>query len=459
MRNLVRVPIFPLNWNENEISVAREFMIDYDNSKLYAKSLDGLSFVDFNKATDAHSSNNDIHVTLNQKNAWTQDILDLEELTNTLVAEKAPLDSPELIGVPTAPTAETSTDTTQIATAAFVQAAIKAGDAHSVDGRHVDDNQVTVSYLWTAYKIKAYVDSLLASNDAMIFKGTLGTGGTITVLPTTEYNAGWSYKVITAGTYAGIVCQIGDLIICIKDYISGTASIDDWTVTQTNIDGAVTGSSTSVVDGHVAIFDGPTGKVIKTGGKSLPAGNLVGDTSYGTSTIGGSVKSSSSVNQVSIGIDGIMTVNTINATKGGTGKTSIAANSMLYASAANIYSEVVTTTFGRDLLAAISGALVDGLNADKVDGYDVGLSINGVWPFVPAISGDGTMDIGKYIDFHNSSDWTGVDYSYRLYTDGSQLIGDKVFKAPEINSSKFNIDNKAYIQFNSVDETIEFVFV
>lgn len=83
-----------------------------------------------------------------------------------------------------------------------------------------------------------YVDSLLGANDAMVFKGTLGVGGTITSLPTT-YSAGWTYRVITAGTYAGIVCEIGDLIIAVVDR-SGSGNLNsDWTVAQTNIDGAV----------------------------------------------------------------------------------------------------------------------------------------------------------------------------------------------------------------------------
>ena len=81
-----------------------------------------------------------------------------------------------------------------------------------------------------------YVDSLLAASDAMIYKGTLGTGGTITSLPTT-YNAGWSYKVITAGTYAGTVCEIGDLIIAVVDRTGSGNLNSDWTVVQTNIDG------------------------------------------------------------------------------------------------------------------------------------------------------------------------------------------------------------------------------
>lgn len=81
----------------------------------------------------------------------------------------------------------------------------------------------------------SYVDSILSLNDAMLFKGTLGTGGTITALPPI-YETGWTFKVTTAGTYAGNVCEIGDLVIAIADRPSGGGSNADWTVAQTNID-------------------------------------------------------------------------------------------------------------------------------------------------------------------------------------------------------------------------------
>lgn len=49
---------------------------------------------------------------------------------------------------------------------------------------------------------------------SMIFKGSLGTGGTITSLPTaTSANTGFTYKVITAGTYEGNAAKIGDIFI------------------------------------------------------------------------------------------------------------------------------------------------------------------------------------------------------------------------------------------------------
>lgn len=63
------------------------------------------------------------------------------------------------------------------------------------------------------YTTKIYVDDLFTSiPNAMIFKGSLGIGGTITALPAaTSLNIGHTYKVITAGTYDGQAAQIGDM--------------------------------------------------------------------------------------------------------------------------------------------------------------------------------------------------------------------------------------------------------
>ena len=65
---------------------------------------------------------------------------------------------------------------------------------------------VTSGAVWTA------IDNL---PEPMIFKGSLGTGGTITSLPTaSSSNVGWVYKVITAGTYASKTAKVGDTFIC-----------------------------------------------------------------------------------------------------------------------------------------------------------------------------------------------------------------------------------------------------
>ncbi len=92
--------------------------------------------------------------------------------------------------------------------------------------------------LLDALTAKNYMDGIISANDAMVFKGTLGTGGTVTALPTTGYKTGWTYKAVSAATFAGKVCEIGDMVVCVKDHDTG-ASNDDWAVIQTNIDGAL----------------------------------------------------------------------------------------------------------------------------------------------------------------------------------------------------------------------------
>lgn len=143
----------------------------------------------------------------------------------------APLASPALTGTPTAPTAVAGTNTTQIATTAFVKAA---------------------------------VDAMATAVDAMRFKGTLGTGGDVESLPA-SHKKGDTYKVIKAGTYAGKACEIGDMVVCIAD--GSAASNDDWSVIQANIDGAVTGPASSV-SSNFAAFSGTSGRVVADSGYS-----------------------------------------------------------------------------------------------------------------------------------------------------------------------------------------------
>ena len=157
-------------------------------------------------------------------------------------------ESPNLTGTPTSTTPDTGDESFRIATTDFVQKAILAK---------------------------------LAANDAMLFKGTLGDPpAKYSTLPD-EHTAGWTYKVVTEGFYAGQKCEIGDMITCIE---SGTiARNEDWTIYQTNIDGAVTGPTEST-DNHIVIFDGITGKLIKdsgfTIGVSVPSNAKFTDTLY-----------------------------------------------------------------------------------------------------------------------------------------------------------------------------------
>ena len=100
---------------------------------------------------------------------------------------------------------------------------------------HLYDNSIKVA---TEDYVNNKILDGFATNDAMVFKGTLGTNGTITSLPTSGYSAGWTYKVATAGTYAGQSCGIGDMVICVNDGpTSGASTINsDWSVVQNQLD-------------------------------------------------------------------------------------------------------------------------------------------------------------------------------------------------------------------------------
>ena len=57
-------------------------------------------------------------------------------------------------------------------------------------------------------------DLITALEGAMVFKGTLGTGGTISTLPVASAsNKGFTYKVITDGSSRGISYKAGDTVI------------------------------------------------------------------------------------------------------------------------------------------------------------------------------------------------------------------------------------------------------
>lgn len=105
---------------------------------------------------------------------------------------------------------------------------------------------------------KQYVDRLVAGiNDF-----TVGVVDSSTPLPATDYKVGQTFRVAEAGTYAGVECEAGDLIIVIKDYAADGASDSDFLVVQANVDGAVTGPDAST-DANIVVFDGTTGRKIK----------------------------------------------------------------------------------------------------------------------------------------------------------------------------------------------------
>lgn len=146
---------------------------------------------------------------------------------------------------------------------------IVTAEISSANGTKIPQVSAVMSYVGST------VSNAIAASDAMIFKGTLGTGGTVTSLPTT-YKTGWTYRVITAGTYAGNVCEVGDLIIALVDRSGSSNANSDWTVAQTNINGAITnisGTSPVSVSGSGSsrsISHANSGVTAKTYGEIVP---------------------------------------------------------------------------------------------------------------------------------------------------------------------------------------------
>lgn len=160
---------------------------------------------------------------------------DAASLTASLNA-KAPLASPALTGTPTAPTAAPGTNTTQLATTAFVQAAF-------------------------------------GSNDAVIYKGDINCS-TNPNYPAAD--RGHVYRVSAAGKIGGaggVNVEAGDMLTCRTDgtLAGNQATVGGaWTITQTNIDGAVIGPPNAGA-GRLTMFADASGKTVADAGVTTSA--------------------------------------------------------------------------------------------------------------------------------------------------------------------------------------------
>ena len=105
------------------------------------------------------------------------------------------------------------------------QALVFTGDGHIITHG--------VDYIGNVYN---HINNLLASNDAMVFKGVVSSNDD---LPKNGYSAGWTYRVQKGGTYAEKTCEIGDLIIAIQDAGADQSTVEGshWAVIQSNING------------------------------------------------------------------------------------------------------------------------------------------------------------------------------------------------------------------------------
>lgn len=109
----------------------------------------------------------------------------------------------------------------------------------------VDNTVADNKHLWDSKTIQDKINQSFIANDAMRFKGTIGLtsannyiiNGTEAEFPSKTATVGDTYRVVTAGRYAGVQCEVGDLLICITADSTGTNTA--WTVAQTNINGQI----------------------------------------------------------------------------------------------------------------------------------------------------------------------------------------------------------------------------
>ena len=100
----------------------------------------------------------------------------------------------------------------------------------------------------------------------MRFKGTVGTGGTVTALPTSAEN-GDTYKVKTKGTYANQAAEIGDLFIAVK-----TGSTLTWDLVPSGDDGDVYTNTSWSSPNQIIVSGGTSGtanKEVKASGITI----------------------------------------------------------------------------------------------------------------------------------------------------------------------------------------------
>jgi hypothetical protein len=151
----------------------------------------------------------DNHLYFYTGSAWF-DVTNALTLAGNAETLYARLASPTFTGTPAAPTAAAGTNTTQVATTAYVVAEIAAR---------------------------------LASNDAMLYKGAIDASANPNY---PAGDAGDTYRISVAGKIGGASgpnVEVGDLIILHVDgSAAGThAAVGaNWDIIQTNIDGAVT---------------------------------------------------------------------------------------------------------------------------------------------------------------------------------------------------------------------------
>lgn len=133
----------------------------------------------------------------------------------------------------------------------------------------------------------AKVDELIAGLNAMTYKGTVGTGGTVSALPTSQVQLGDTYMVKTAGVGPNSNSQPGDLYIAVGTEDSSgyiTSSTLSWEHVPAGADKDTTYTFTVASDGTIS-YTPSTSQSSTTLAKVTADRDLTSDVSGSTITI------------------------------------------------------------------------------------------------------------------------------------------------------------------------------
>ena len=87
-----------------------------------------------------------------------------------------------------------------------------------IDKLPIDNTIADNKHLWDSKTIQDKINQSFAANDAMRFKGTIGLTSTNNYIingieaefPSKTATVGDTYRVVTAGRYAEVQCEVGD---------------------------------------------------------------------------------------------------------------------------------------------------------------------------------------------------------------------------------------------------------
>lgn len=138
-------------------------------------------------------------------------------------------------------------------------------------------NQGTIDFY-----TKSQIDSKLQGINAMVYRGTVGTGGDVASLPTTGVAIGDTYMVASEGSYhdAKITCKVGDLLIATGTETNGVITSGlKWSYVPSG-DDTDTHYTLNVASGKITLHNETTGTDVASA--TIAAGKDLGVSTSGS---------------------------------------------------------------------------------------------------------------------------------------------------------------------------------